>query len=615
LAKSGRSKCKKCKTPIGKDTLRILVEVEPNTKNDDMDQLLLHRPPSSSSSSSRGEYTISSSYHLACFALPKVYQQQELSVAYFVEHVLHEKLSASTHGSRSHHQSSSTSTSTSNQKKKKDSVTTIVMTTSIFPSRTEEIIQAIELASSSSSSKRKQSLLSSSSPITVWKQAYLDRCHPNKNNSTTVAAVGRPHKVMKLSQDTWSGEMVGSSSSSSSFGRTSTTTTNVTDPVELYGIYCSYTNEELKDMLRYNRQIMTGNKDLLLYKVMDGCRTNGRLTYCPLCTTGKLKIIWRTTTTNNNTTAMHSSPPVVVVEEEAMVQCSGTFDEISNRRMDCSYICPPDQVPPSSRHGPFYTLPPSDTERERMDQYEQQHLDGSGSSGNNTNQNSTNHADDDGRPTTTSTTIMEWYLNTIQQSSTFHWDVSTREGIRNTTQELVQILLVPPSSPPQEGIKTIDLPTTFSEAVQKVGPILATHSKNSSSSSSTTPTSLIRDILTVIVQQFGFREDKVHQQQQKENVLSSIVQHPHNVALVMAFQELSQLYYQTGNANAGTTYRKVVASLQSITYPITKDNAKLLCKGTTKVLNIGKSTADKIYEFVTTGTMEKLIEKRADANV
>ena len=50
-----------------------------------------------------------------------------------------------------------------------------------------------------------------------------------------------------------------------------------------------FTASELKDILRWNTQIMTGNKDFLLFKVIDGV-TNGRLMLCPLCA-GPLKYL------------------------------------------------------------------------------------------------------------------------------------------------------------------------------------------------------------------------------------------------------------------------------------------------------------------------------------
>ena len=46
---------------------------------------------------------------------------------------------------------------------------------------------------------------------------------------------------------------------------------------------------ELKDILRWNKQIMSGNKEFVLFKVIDGV-TNGRLSLCPLCA-GSLKFL------------------------------------------------------------------------------------------------------------------------------------------------------------------------------------------------------------------------------------------------------------------------------------------------------------------------------------
>ena len=84
-----------------------------------------------------------------------------------------------------------------------------------------------------------------------------------------------------------------------------------------------------------------------------------------------------------------------------------------------------------------------------------------------------------------------------------------------------------------------------------------------------------------------------------------------NAPLVVAFQELSKLYFADGNRNAGASYNKVVAAIQNINFVITVDNALKLGKaGKSKVDGIGKSSAEKIKEFLETGTMAKLEEKR-----
>ena len=77
--------------------------------------------------------------------------------------------------------------------------------------------------------------------------------------------------------------------------------------------------------------------------------------------------------------------------------------------------------------------------------------------------------------------------------------------------------------------------------------------------------------------------------------------------------ELSELYFKEKNTNAGVSYRKVSEAIKGIDFKINKDNAKGLGKGKTKVPGIGKASADKIYEFLMTGTIQKLEEKRAAA--
>lgn len=52
------------------------------------------------------------------------------------------------------------------------------------------------------------------------------------------------------------------------------------------------------------------------------------------------------------------------------------------------------------------------------------------------------------------------------------------------------------------------------------------------------------------------------------------------------------------------------AAIQGLDFEITALNAIGLSKGKTKVANIGKSSAEKILEFLQTGKMQKLEEKR-----
>jgi len=82
-----------------------------------------------------------------------------------------------------------------------------------------------------------------------------------------------------------------------------------------------------------------------------------------------------------------------------------------------------------------------------------------------------------------------------------------------------------------------------------------------------------------------------------------------SIAKIYATQ-FGKVYMEEGNKNAGATYKKVANAIKDIEYEITEENAKGLCSKKTKVDGIGKGSADKIYEFLTTGTIAKLEEKR-----
>merc|ERR1712060_790383 len=71
---------------------------------------------------------------------------------------------------------------------------------------------------------------------------------------------------------------------------------------------------QLKDVLRWNRQMLGGTKDVLIQRIIDG-DMNGRLGLCPICFKGKLKF-----NTENNT-----------------VVCNGYFDEELNVRRSCFF--------------------------------------------------------------------------------------------------------------------------------------------------------------------------------------------------------------------------------------------------------------------------------------
>lgn len=110
----------------------------------------------------------------------------------------------------------------------------------------------------------------------------------------------------------------------------------------LYQMYHKAKLGELKDILKWNKQIMAGVKDFVLFKVIDGA-LHGRLGLCPLCQ-GDLKF---------------------VEDDYDTVHCRGRYDEDIGRAMPCSYNFPrlDKKVP---RLLPFYLEEPTEDQKEAM---------------------------------------------------------------------------------------------------------------------------------------------------------------------------------------------------------------------------------------------------------
>lgn len=174
------------------------------------------------------------------------------------------------------------------------------------------------------------------------------------------------------------------------------------------------------------------------------------------------------------------------------------------------------------------------------------------------------------------------------------WDVSSKQGLREAAKSLLEIL--------QQSPQKIDLPDDQKTAFQKVGQaIMANKDKTAA------------EILDSLVKDLGFVQVKEEKAAQKKAAQQMSVEVEANAALVGAFAELSALYFKEGNRNAGATYSKVAKALSTVSFEIDAKNAPGLSKGKTKIPGIGKSSGDKIVEFITTGKMDKLEEKRAAA--
>jgi hypothetical protein len=174
------------------------------------------------------------------------------------------------------------------------------------------------------------------------------------------------------------------------------------------------------------------------------------------------------------------------------------------------------------------------------------------------------------------------------------WNLGSKKGLQSASESICRILT-------NYTGKHVDLPQDEKKAKMEVGKIILENKDKTPS-----------EVMEAVIKKFGFAELKAEIEKKREEVVESACKNPSNAALVLAFHELSQLYYKEGNRNAGLTYSKVGNAIRDLDVEVTEKNAMSLGKGSkTKVSGIGPSSAEKILEFVKTGTMEKLEEKRS----
>jgi len=314
---------------------------------------------------------------------------------------------------------------------------------------------------------------------------------------------------------------------------------------EIFAVLSSKKVDELKDVLRWNKQIVGGNKDTLLARIVDA-KLHGRLGRCPSCLRGRVKL----------------------TEEDggATVFCSGWFDEELQIRHSCFYKAPAAQAP---RLQPFYMEEPTEEEKEEMEGQWEAAKAGSAEAV---------AAGEDGM------SVVSKLVSGIED-----FDLSSPPGIQKAAVDLVAAL---------SGI--VDIPDDERKARMEIGKIVMMNKTSSK-----------EKILQVIIDQFGLKAVNEEQSKAKAKSATSVCGHPANAPVLEAIMELSSLYFKEGNANAGGSYKKVANAIKDLDYEITADNAKGLGKGKTKVGGIGKGSSEKIHEFLETGKMAKLEEKRA----
>lgn len=311
--------------------------------------------------------------------------------------------------------------------------------------------------------------------------------------------------------------------------------------VDIYARYAKTPVDGLKDVLRWNKQFLTGKRNDILARIIDG-EVNGRLGACPLCVQGRLKY---------------------GQEQEEHVTCNGYFDEDNQIKISCSYK---EKIENAPRLYPWYSDEPTEEQKEALEkQLEEARGQGDVTKGN---------------PEAT-----EAMAKQVKQMD---WKTDSSAEIKETTAALVKIVK-----------DHLDLPENKKQAI---GRLILQHKSEKSK----------EEILMAVIEEYGFASVKKERAKKQEDALTASCVVKENAGLVAAFAELKDLYFKAGNRNAGMSYQRVTSVLKELDFAVTEKNAKGLGKGKTKIDGVGKTSAERMYEFVTTGTMAKLEEKRAE---
>jgi len=177
-----------------------------------------------------------------------------------------------------------------------------------------------------------------------------------------------------------------------------------------------------------------------------------------------------------------------------------------------------------------------------------------------------------------------------EKAEALEWNLNNKKGMQKATKGMIALCEEAGVDLPEGNVK------------MQIGKIIT-------GNQSLPPSEVVK----LVVEEYGFAKQNEEVAEKKAAAVSSLCKHPANSEIVAILLELSKAYFTDHNANAGISYRKVAHAVSELDFEITEKNAKGLGKGKTKVEGIGKGSADKIHEFVTTGKIEKLEEKRAKA--
>lgn len=176
------------------------------------------------------------------------------------------------------------------------------------------------------------------------------------------------------------------------------------------------------------------------------------------------------------------------------IHCNGIFDEQSQVRIPCDFKgCRTDKA---LRLQPFYTRKPTEEEQEEMKkQFE--------------SEGSTQERTKD---------LGQELIDAVKGQK---WDLTSQGGMKKAAMEILKVI---------EG--KIDLPEDRDNK-RAIGQLVMSHNDG-------TPT----EIMEAVIKKFGFKEVKEEIAEKKKQTTAMTCANPKNADLVMAFKELSDLYYK-----------------------------------------------------------------------
>lgn len=138
-----------------------------------------------------------------------------------------------------------------------------------------------------------------------------------------------------------------------------------------------------------------------------------------------------------------------------------------------------------------------------------------------------------------------------------------KENVQATTKAVMEVV---------RGQDGLDLPEDEDQLRNYIGPFLMNHIESSA-----------EDILKGIAKKYGWKLANAQKVEAKEKAMADSCAEPKNGPVLTAIEELAELYFKSGNGNAGATYKKVAAAIKEVDYEITAENALGLGKGRNKV--------------------------------